>query len=247
MIFLIAVGCSELRDELLLVPGTSVTYEANVKQILNTQCAGCHSGTNPPGDYDLSTLIGIFDSEKDNIPNAIPGDAASLLLVKIGPSGSMNQYIGSDENDAVLTAWVVDSNLDLGEPEEHRIGWTNPADNNFHGKYLQQNNFDLAACAECHGAEYAGGISKSSCLGCHVETPEDCSTCHGRSFSPSGVPPKDVAGNVLTLNRTVGAHTTHLAGGEFSRPVECGECHLVPAGITDAGHIDDSPNAELVF
>ena len=107
----------------------------------------------------------------------------------------------------------------LGEPLEHPIGWTNPADNNFHGKYLQQNNFDLAACSECHG----------------------------RSFSSSGAPPKDVAGNVLTVNRTVGAHATHLAGGNFSRPVECGECHLVPVGIIDAGHIDDSPHAELVF
>ena len=95
-----------------LFRATSVTYEANVKQVLNTRCVGCHSGTSPRGDYDLSTLIGIFDSGKDNIPNAIPGDAASLLLVKISPAGSMSRYLGSNEDEAVLTAWVVDSNLD---------------------------------------------------------------------------------------------------------------------------------------
>ncbi len=247
LILLVAIGCSELRDEIPIVPVTPVTYEADVKQILDTQCVSCHSGTTPPGDYNLSTLIGILDSGTDNIANAIPGIAASLLLQKVGSAGTMNQYIGSTENEAALTAWVVDNKLGIGEPVEHSRGWLDPTDVDFHGKYLQSNNFELAACRDCHGADYAGGISGNSCLVCHESSPEDCSTCHGRSFNPSGAPPKDIAGNVSTTNRTVGAHATHLAGGEFSRPVECSECHDVPIAVVAEGHIDDSPHAELNF
>ena len=190
LILLVAVGCSELRDEMVIVPVPPVTYEADVKQILDTQCVSCHSGTTPSGDYDLSTLIGIFDSGTDNIANAIPGIAASLLLQKVGSAGTMNQYIGSAENEAALTAWVVDNKLGIEESVEHSRGWLDPTDPDFHGIYLQNNNFDLAACRECHGADYAGGISENSCLVCHENSPEDCSTCHGRSFNPSGVPPE---------------------------------------------------------
>jgi len=91
------------------------------------------------------------------------------------------------------------------------------------------------------------GIADRTCLVCHTETPADCTTCHGRSFSPTAAPPKDLLGNISTASRGVGAHATHLSGGLFSKKVECTECHTVPSNYDDEGHIDKTQNAEVTF
>ena len=247
-LIIIAAGCSELRNNNPVISIPLPSYESGVKQILEMQCVSCHSGVLPDGDYDLSSFIGILDTGTDDIPNAIPGDASSVILQKIGSSGSMNKYIGSQENENLLHRWVIEARIGLRNPTAHLDGWTNPADKeNFHGVFLQRTNWNIAACMECHGTDFKGGIAERPCLVCHTETPTDCTTCHGRSFNPSAAPPKDLLGNVTTVSRGVGAHETHLSGGNFSKKVECTECHTVPARYDDEGHIDDTPNAEVIF
>jgi predicted CxxxxCH...CXXCH cytochrome family protein len=72
-----------------------------------------------------------------------------------------------------------------------------------------------------------------------------CSSCHGSSTSPA--PPTDLAGNTSVSSIGVGAHQTHVTGGQVSRPVPCSDCHITPTNINDPGHIDDWTTAEVTF
>ena len=61
----------------------------------------------------------------------------------------------------------------------HPAGFPDPASPAFHGRDLERRNWDFALCASCHGADFASGKAKVSCLGCHREDPTACTTCHG--------------------------------------------------------------------
>jgi hypothetical protein len=69
-----------------------------------------------------------------------------------------------------------------------------------------------------------------------VQVEQNCTVCHGSAANPA--PPKDLAGSSDPRQMGVGAHQIHLSGGNFSRPLACGECHVVPATITSPGHLD---------
>jgi predicted CxxxxCH...CXXCH cytochrome family protein len=93
---------------------------------------------------------------------------------------------------------------------------------------------DVLSCAECHGENYDGGISKVSCTNatavsgftCHAISPvassTGCVSCHGGL--PSG-PFGSAAPNRKA------AHTTHTA----LPGVDCAACHL-NAGSGTVGH-----------
>lgn len=53
----------------------------------------------------------------------------------------------------------------------HKEGIVNPASENFHSKYLKNNNKSMAECASCHGNNYSGGIASPTCANCHVTIP----------------------------------------------------------------------------
>lgn len=73
-----------------------------------------------------------------------------------------------------------------------------------------------------------------------------CVGCHGSGASSA--PPNALGGLEATSFRGVGAHTLHLQGGSrLSKPLACEECHLVPATVGAAGHIDDAWPAEVVW
>ncbi len=72
-----------------------------------------------------------------------------------------------------------------------------------------------------------------------------CDACHGGAGDPS--PPRDVAGNVATAARGVGAHRSHLRAANWRAAIACTECHLVPAATIAAGHFDTPLPAELRF
>lgn len=123
-----------------------------------------------------------------------------------------------------------------------------------------------AACGSCHGLPPAPPHPQAQdCEQCHgeviakdrsflrpdlhvngkVELQMSCNSCHGSAGS--NAPPVDLAGNSERGSVGVGAHQAHLGGGAFSRALECGECHQVPANVSDPGHLDDTPGAEVVF
>lgn len=117
---------------------------------------------------------------------------------------------------------------------------------NFHAKYVQAKNYDLQLCQSCHGGDYSGGTTGQSCNTCHNKPsgPENCTTCHGSS---NAAPPKDLADNISPTSRSVGVHQKHLNGGILGAAVGCNECHKVPKMFSDAGHIDATIHAEVVF
>ena len=135
------------------------------------------------------------------------------------------------------------------EAEVHPNGWSDTLSADFHGNYIRAHDWDLEACQQCHGKDYAGGGSGSSCLksGCHPETPESCITCHGGALNQTGAPPKDIAGHYSTKYKGVGAHTAHVSNPIWARVYDCTECHIKPAKWNSPGHLDSSLPGEIVW
>lgn len=122
-----------------------------------------------------------------------------------------------------------------------------------------------AACGTCHALPpSAPHVQRSECSLCHGDVidadrhfvnPElhidghvevgtmACDACHGSDGNPA--PPADTRGNSDTTFRGVGAHRQHLATSDWHNPVTCSDCHLVPAALGDAGHVDSPLPAEL--
>ncbi len=74
--------------------------------------------------------------------------------------------------------------------------------------------------------------------------PQGCTDCHGADGDPS--PPPDTQGRTDPSLITVGAHEAHVDGSVFSDGIACSDCHVVPAAVGDAGHLDAAP-AEVPF
>ena len=134
------------------------------------------------------------------------------------------------------------------EIRSHAVGWSNPASENFHGKYISMNKWDLSQCKTCHGGDYSGGTSGSSCLGCHSNSngPENCRTCHGNSDHAN--PPQALNGDTLTTSLGVGMHMSHRFT-TYGAALSCEDCHRDINGFDDPNHIGPNPDgiAEIVF
>ncbi|MFT5086989.1 MAG: putative CxxxxCH...CXXCH cytochrome family protein [Candidatus Latescibacterota bacterium] len=129
----------------------------------------------------------------------------------------------------------------------HPEGWIDPAAvESFHGDAIRMANWDMESCQSCHGVDYAGGLVERSCITCHANTPEGCTTCHGAAGSGIA-PPQDTNNNIDAIFYGVGAHQVHLKGGILGAVVECAECHTLPEGFADPAHIDGDGRAELVW
>ena len=128
----------------------------------------------------------------------------------------------------------------------HGRGWVDRTSLKFHGKKIAAANWDMRPCQSCHGATYAGGKVPTSCTTCHNQAggPENCATCHGTT---NPAPPRDLSGNTAKTFRGVGAHQIHFLGSTLASAMFCNECHVVPGPIYAAGHIDGTPNAEVVM
>lgn len=229
-------GCSDLKDRPVApLPGEALTFAHDIQPLLQQHCAGCHSGASAGGQYDLSSLSGVFGTGSNAVSNVVAGNAQSMLLTALG-SGT-HAGIGAAVK-AALHKWVVEDSLGIRSSLVHPEGWMNPASDHFHGTSLAQSGYDLAGCQSCHGADYGGGIAQSACTTCHVPSPESCSTCHGTGVNPA--PPMDLSGNFGAQHRGVGAHQVHLTGGVLFNGMPCEQCHPVPAALRASGHLDGS-------
>src|SRR5205814_133026 len=108
----------------------------------------------------------------------------------------------------------------------------------------------------CHGADYAGGTAKFSCLGCHKKGPTACDTCHGQppdtgahlahtaKYDCTACHPKpDVYSDshphtgaprmVATCNQCHGSANPVWTGGPSQ--AQCGSCH----GVPPPSHVDN--------
>lgn len=106
------IGCSDYRSITASAPPPPpppdyVTYDANIKPILDDNCIGCHNATTPVAGYNLTTYAGVSGNGTDGTPNAIAGNASSLLITKIQSGhGSLSQ----NQIDLIYQ-WVVDDLL----------------------------------------------------------------------------------------------------------------------------------------
>ena len=240
-------GCSNLKEDVVgPVPSAApLTFREDIRPILQGNCLPCHSGGRAAGQYDLSSFAGIFGRGSDGVPNVVPGDSGSKLVAVTQPGGNHADRVGSAANASALRKWVVEDSLGMGQPPVHPQGWMDVESSGFHGRELERLGWDLTSCQSCHGADYGGGIAESACTSCHVDTPEDCSTCHGSGVTPA--PPLDLSGNFSTTATGVGAHQAHLTGGNLADAISCTDCHAVPQALHDQGHVDSDPPAELTF
>jgi predicted CxxxxCH...CXXCH cytochrome family protein len=72
-----------------------------------------------------------------------------------------------------------------------------------------------------------------------------CRSCHGSLLNSA--PPLAVNGSADPVAIGVGAHQTHLRGGQGSRPMSCDECHIVPSDTASASHLDGNGIAEVTW
>jgi predicted CxxxxCH...CXXCH cytochrome family protein len=125
-----------------------------------------------------------------------------------------------------------------------------------------------AACGTCHGnPPPPPHPAATDCQRCHVATVtaageidvagghhidgtldvgSECWSCHGDEATQNPAPPIGVMGETATTEIAVGAHQSHVQTGDLRQAMDCVECHVKPATVTQAGHIDPSP-AELTW
>jgi len=115
----------------------------------------------------------------------------------------------------------------------------------------------------CHGAPPANH-AQSECTTCHPTTitatgaltaahldgaidagdgSGTCTDCHGADGNPA--PPRGLHGELATSTLAVGAHRVHLSPSGLTGAIACSECHVVPATVGAAGHIDTALPAEV--
>ena len=89
----------------------------------------------------------------------------------------------------------------------HKSKWSEQGHSDFHGTFLKNANWILTECSSCHGANFQGGLSESSCYTCHASYPHlngwlnpgnnqfhgqfiratswsmaSCKSCHGQNY-----------------------------------------------------------------
>jgi predicted CxxxxCH...CXXCH cytochrome family protein len=174
-----------------------------------------------------------------------------LLMNQHKPTGHRRQIAAAAALIALTLAACSELRDDVSRPSGpsasvHPAGWLNiSAKGSFHGDAIKAQSWDLAPCAACHGADYAGGIAESSCLTCHPGTPEGCSVCHGSARNSA--PPEDTSGNGEPTADGVGAHQAHLQEGRSGRAFACATCHVVPDQFGAEEHLDGDGVAEIVW
>ncbi|MBK8983838.1 MAG: CxxxxCH/CxxCH domain-containing protein [Ignavibacteria bacterium] len=147
---------------------------------------------------------------------------------------------------------IEDNLVTAPEIGTHPPGFADSNSTEFHGKFINDNKlWNLKSCQSCHGNDYAGGSSGSSCLTCHSSSggPQNCRLCHG-GVSGKSYPPKALNGETSISYIGVGVHTYHIDSTKYSAPVACGECHTaLTGGFSNPNHIGDLPDgiAEINF
>ena len=122
----------------------------------------------------------------------------------------------------------------------HNDNWTTASSAQSHNKYLKTVYWSMESCKDCHGDDYHGGTSQSSCYTCHTgeQGPETCNTCHGSEVNFA--PPKALDDSTDPSTIGVGAHQLHLE--IFTA---CRLCHPRIDNFDDAAHLDGSLPAEV--
>lgn len=165
-----------------------------------------------------------------------------IILITVAISVSL-QSCSEYKEDIVGTNPVISG--------VHPQGWLDHNSPNYKGLKFSGSKWKLDACKPCHGNDFRGGGSGSSCYTCHPGGPLSCNVCHGNSSHI--YPPAAILGSTSVSFIGVGVHETHLGDSSLrnSAQVACSECHRsFTGGVYDTIHIN--PNninniAEVFF
>ena len=142
----------------------------------------------------------------------------------------------------------------------HVEGIIIPTSDNFHPKYLKNNNKSMSECTQCHGDDYTGGLDSPSCANCHssisvhqagIVNPSSpnfhgkyitnqfnwdmrsCAECHGINYSGGYIAP-----TCLTCHtQTNGPEACNTCHGDFLDPSQISPPRALDGSIetTDPG------------
>ena len=222
---LVAVlGCGDARPVETSTPWCP-SWKPEVSQAFTQSCASCHSGDDAAGGYDVTSYS-----------SAIADPARQSLATVLDPATADATHRPFTSLDPMVSAWAGDCDFSYVRSSIHPPGIQDPTSDDFHGKEVARQGFQLETCGSCHGNDFRGGAAGSDCTSCHTEPggPAACNTCHG-------TPPSS------------GAHIAHTTSPRLDKPQSCSSCHVVPSVYTDTGHVttaagepDPSP-AEVTF
>lgn len=114
-----ALADLELGDASKLPPAaakTGVTYDKDVKPLIEKSCLKCHSGEKPKGKYSMESLASILKGGKEG-KSIVPGNSAKSAFVhqaadlvkdmEMPPTDKRDKYPAwSKEQIGLVRAWI---------------------------------------------------------------------------------------------------------------------------------------------
>jgi predicted CxxxxCH...CXXCH cytochrome family protein len=140
-------------------------------------------------------------------------------------------YSSTTVNDPTHADQTINISLTTKSPSGTYSGDGTPANS----------NFGVCNNTICHGknsATWGTSASNQTCTECHGQPNVAYANISSAIIAPggSGV---DTGGNSVATAPRVGAHQAHLLGSSnISDKMHCGECHVRPAAIQDATHLN---------
>jgi hypothetical protein len=85
------------------VPVVRITYNTDIRPIMQSDCVMCHGGPDPSAGRDFSTYNGVMTVVR-------PGDATSRLIQMTQPGGRMHTYLTGDRvgKAETIRRWIVE-------------------------------------------------------------------------------------------------------------------------------------------
>ncbi len=237
---LLAAGCADRKEletpethvEGWMDPASSQFHGAKIEAVNLISCQDCHGA-----DYKGGTSgVSCYKCHAGG-PSGHPGgwmDSTSthfhgLTVAADGTAGCAvchgEDFRGQENNGS---SCYLCHNGPSGHPAS---GWLSKTSANFHG--LAASIRGLHDCALCHGADFSGGTSGTSCTSCHQNPSGHPSTgwldqssdkFHAKRMSVTG------------LSYCAGCHGADYKGGESG--VSCYQCHNGPSGHPSVGWLD---------
>jgi predicted CxxxxCH...CXXCH cytochrome family protein len=218
----------------------------------------CHGATLVGGTHTTPVWTGgSGEAACDGCHGLPPVSAKHPAVSSSLPACSPCHALTIDASGAMIPPNAGGKHLD-GTVEAtggHAGSWSDPASTDFHAFSA---NRGIANCTSCHGADLAGGSTGVACVGCHKAGGSGrdfatCTACHGGTYDASGAPPAATWGYAGDPSRgggaadsiRVGAHRKHQSTANAA-PLDCAACHVKPAGILSAGHME-APTAPVTW